>query len=67
MGAGQLARVGIGAKDVAGAVVGPVDPGDLTWRRIPDQLQQGDPTVFWPLRCSRTDEDQDAAEKALQP
>lgn len=69
MGTGQLTRVGIRAKDKGGAVVGPVDPGDLIWRRIPDQLEQGDSTVFWPLRSSRADEDEDAAaaEKALQP
>lgn len=38
VGASQLARVCIGAEDVAGAVVVPVDLGDLTWRGIPDQL-----------------------------
>ncbi|TNN61893.1 hypothetical protein EYF80_027909 [Liparis tanakae] len=46
VGAGQLARVGLGAEDIARPVVGPVDPGDRTGRRIPNQLLQGDSSVF---------------------
>jgi len=46
VGAGQLARVGLGAKDIAGPVVGPIDPGDRIGRRIPNQLFQGDSSVF---------------------
>lgn len=42
----QLARVCVRAKDIAGAVVRPVDCGDLIRRRIPDQLEQGDSTVI---------------------
>lgn len=50
MGAGQLACVGIGTKVITGDVVESVDPPDLTWRRVPNQLQQGDPTVFYRRR-----------------
>lgn len=45
--AGQLSRVGVGTKDVSGAVFGPIDLGDLIRRRIADQLQQGDAVVLW--------------------
>lgn len=47
MGTRQLARVGIGAEDISGTVVGPVDLGNLTGRRISNQMQQGDSTVFY--------------------
>lgn len=50
VGPGQLARVCIWAKDVSWAVVGSVDLGDLAGRRISNQLQQRNSTVFWKER-----------------
>lgn len=52
--AGQLSRVGISAKDIRRAVVGPIDLGYLRWRRIPNQLQQGDAAVLWMGRQNKS-------------
>lgn len=54
MGPGQLARVCIWAKDVSWAVVGSVDLGDLAGRRISNQLQQRNSTVFWKERKKKS-------------
>ena len=50
VGARQLARVGVGAEDVAGVVVGPRYLGDGVGRGVPDELQQGDPAFVWRWR-----------------
>lgn len=47
MGTCQLARVGVGTEDVAGAVVGTIDLGDLLWGRVPDQVQEGDTDLIY--------------------
>lgn len=54
VGPGQLARVCIWAKDVSWAVVGSVDLGDLAGRRISNQLQQRNSTVFWKERKKKS-------------
>lgn len=61
MGACQLARVSVGTEHVAGAVVGAIDLGDLVRGRVPDQLQEGDAALIWPLRCCGGQKNQDRA------
>lgn len=54
VGASQLARVGIRAKDVGGAAVRPILLADFSGWGVSDQLQQRDPTVLWGQRGNRT-------------